>query len=385
MTTTFLHSSWRTTLLALSALLATALTLLAAAGAHGGPGAEPAGEVLVAGKPPLTQQMVGECRRFLEWTLDAPMTQDQAREFAAALVATWRGRDRDAIQQVLGLLETRERVAALPEAQRSFLREQLLATLLAEWRAQPGDDSSRWMLAVHDAAHVPIATGDPPLTRQMSDAYAEALVFAARQATGRPFQADKAFKDLVAARLVEGYGRLAPEAKKLLAACPLAWAALRLAWPELSESKRQDLAQRWMAVFGAFGEPDPATQAAERALSELEAVQRREPSVPLTPLEMRQAANRMEIVAEHLRHLGGASNAKTAGELERTARTWRAAAVDAESRSRGAASSYEQAMALQRRQHDAYVALSNAALTHHVGTMNMISIMSGGPYRYTLR
>jgi len=371
---------------ALHVALVLSLTLLLAAEARGEPDQGPAsGTILVAGEPPLTREVVDGCRHFIEWTLDSAMTEAQAREFEQALVSTWRGGDRDAVQQALDLLAIREQVQSLPEAQRTFIREQMLPDMLADWRAHPEDESSRWMLSVYDASHVAIAAGDPPLTRQMSDAYAEALVFAARQATGRPFEADAAFKDAVAQRLAATYASLAPESRRLLVSCPLVWAALRFAWPEVSAPEREQLKQRWIAVFGVFAEPDVATQAAERALTELEALQRRDPSIQLTPLEMRQAANRMEIVAEHLRHLGGTPNERTAGDLEQTARAWRTAAANAESSSGSSTSAYEDAMARMQSQHAAYVALSNAALTSHVGTMNMISIMSGGPYRYTVR
>ena len=51
----------------------------------------------------------------------------------------------------------------------------------------------------------------------------------------------------------------------------------------------------------------------------------------------------------------------------------------------GSDQAYRQAMARLVQQHNAYVSLSNAALTSHVGTMNMIAIMGGSPYRYSVR
>ncbi len=342
--------------------------------------------LLVPGDPPLTEAMLSREARFLEWVLEAPLTAAQQDELRAHVVDAWRRGDRPSMEASIGFLAIAGKVFALPEAQRDLVRAQALPSLLEQWRAEADENpGSRWLLGIHEAAHHPLVAGTPPLTRQVSDAYAESLVFAAREITGRPFEADGAFKDAVAERLVGLYPQMGAQGRQALVRAPLLWAALRTAWPTLSESERQGLRRQWAASFGIAPPGEGVPRQVAGALEALARLAREPRTAPLTPDERRQVAGRMEIVAEYLRGRGTPQEAELAARYDEAARGFRAsaaAAADDGARSRDA---YEEAMEVQRRQHQEYVALMNASLTSHVGRMNMIAIMGGSPYRYSVR
>jgi tetratricopeptide (TPR) repeat protein len=221
--------------------------------------------VLAPGDPALTEGMVDRLTAFLEWMLQAPVTAQQGTELRDNLVESWKKGDRaeiDAMNEILGL-ETQ--VAQHPPAERDLLREQLQPALLVELRKQPDDAGGRWALGVYEAAHVPIAAGHPPLTRQVSDAYAEVLAFVISQVLGNEVPASTEFKDQFAQSLVADYPNYDAAAQANLAKMPMYWAAIRLAWPALPADQQDAYREQWTPGVTALLGAKPAVQPEEGA------------------------------------------------------------------------------------------------------------------------
>ncbi len=210
------------------------------------------GEVLAPGTPPLTREMTTRAGAFYGWLLDVELTQEQLQAIQDDLVDSWRAKNAGDIDATLQVLKLQADLAKLPEGEAALVRETLQADVLADLRKTPNEPGARWVLGVYDSAHRPIAAGDPPLTRQASDANAELVLFMASVALDGTSlvldrAADRAFKDGWAASLGAEYdsGAIEPEQQQQMARMPLYWAALRVAWPQLPAETQATYRALW--------------------------------------------------------------------------------------------------------------------------------------------
>ena len=117
--------------------------------------------------------------------------------------------------------------------ERDMIRTQVQPQLIKEFRRDK-DPIAKWALAVSEKAQKPLVPGKPPLTRQVTDAYAELVAFLIDQSVpGAPFEVDGPFRDSVAKQLTSEWRRLkAPDRAELLKV-PALWAAVRSTWPSV--------------------------------------------------------------------------------------------------------------------------------------------------------
>jgi hypothetical protein len=203
------------------------------------------GEVLVPGEPPLSQQIADDQADVVEWLVDVPLTPAQRAWVRDQLVAEWQRNDRSEMEKTLGIARMRAQLADLPPDKRDYAREQMLPEAVAQWRAKPNDPQARALLAIYESARQPIASGDPPLTRRVTDATLDALYFMASQVEGRTVEPTPAQKDAFAKAVAAQYAALPDEQKRAMAQAPLLWAGLRAAWPEAPEAQRQEMKARF--------------------------------------------------------------------------------------------------------------------------------------------
>ena len=245
---------------------ALALTAIIGTAAAQTPGGVDPAAVLAPGDPALTEGMVNRLTDFFEWVLQAPVTVQQGTELRGMLVESWTKGDRAEIDGMNEILGIEAQVVEHPPAERDLLREQIQPALLVALRNQPDDVGSRWVLGVYEAAHVPIAAGNPPLTRQVSDAYAELLAFEIGQVLGNEVPASTEFKDQFAASLITDYPNYEAAAQANLAKMPMYWAATRLAWPALPVEEQEAYRKQWApgvtALLGTQTAPQPAAEVA---------------------------------------------------------------------------------------------------------------------------
>ncbi|NSW56228.1 MAG: hypothetical protein HPY44_09450 [Armatimonadetes bacterium] len=215
--------------------------------------------VLAEGEPPLTDVMVSHFGNFLEWTLDATLTQQQRLEVRQSLLAAWQDKDAETITSTGDIVSLMEQLPTLSEADRKLLRESLSHELLSGARAAPQDPGNQWLLGIYDAAHVPLAQGNPPLTRQVTDALVEMVVFMVAEATGTEgLAATPEMRDEFAADLAAQWPALAPEEQAEASKLPIQWAALRVVWPTLDEEQKTQLRASWAEQFKLSAPQEPA-------------------------------------------------------------------------------------------------------------------------------
>lgn len=219
-------------------------------------GAEPldsAAELPIAGNPPLTQDMVNRGTQFFEWLLDAQLTQEQRAEFRGSLVRSWKNHQQDDIASTLNVLKFQEGLKSKSPEERAVIREQLREKFLALMQQTPNAVLSRWVLNIYDSAHRPIAPGNPPLTPQVADAYAEFVSFMVTECLGKSvFNADRHFKDELARSLARQYSSYSPAQQAQFSHVPLLWELLRTKWEQTSEGERDQYRKQWRPTVEAL-------------------------------------------------------------------------------------------------------------------------------------
>lgn len=221
-----------------------ALVLLGSAGV-----ATAAEEILAPGNPPLTRQGLYRFTGFVEWLLEVPLTTDQKQLVEQSLRDAWAKGDQEEITGYVETLGVEAQVAAATPEQRRLIREQALPDVLQELRSKPDDEGARWALGVYEAGHQPIAAGQPPLTRQVTDAFVELYTFMLSEATGKRFDAPAEVRDDLAKYFAAGYPDLTPEAQAEFSRMPLIWAAFQYAWPLMTDADKGPYRAQFKEMF----------------------------------------------------------------------------------------------------------------------------------------
>jgi|GEM_PF-6961508 len=230
-------------------------------------------ELPIDGKPPLTRELVQQETRCLEWLLNLELTPEQRAEYKEGLVEAWKSRRQDKIDGYYNLVKVREQFEQKNPQEQDLLREGVLTELLERERQNSRDAFARWFVGVYDAAHRPIAAGNPPLTSHAADAYADMVAFIINDSLRRKaLTPNRQFKDLVARVLVAEYGRYPAEQQKAIAQMPFLWKELSYVWPRLSESQRDTFRQQWAPMVASLtsGVPGGAAAASNRNNSSLD-------------------------------------------------------------------------------------------------------------------
>jgi hypothetical protein len=112
-----------------------------------------ADRTLVAGGPPLTQEMVNQLNQFLEWALDISLTSAQREQVKTATMKAWSTRNKEEMDSTLLLLQVQAKLSQATAAERAGAREKTQPELLKALRADSNDETSRMLLSVYESAH----------------------------------------------------------------------------------------------------------------------------------------------------------------------------------------------------------------------------------------
>lgn len=201
--------------------------------------------VLAGGTPPLTQAKVDQVTDFLEWLIEVPFTDEQRQMVAQNMIDSWKKNELEGINGVEDVVKLRAQLSGMTSEQKELARRAAQPELIKQARKET-DPVAKMIVRVYDAAHQPIAPGDPPLTRQATDAMLETLFFMASQVQGGAEVTPTAkMKDQWAKALADSYDKADGAARKEMAEMPLRWAAMRMTWPALSDQDRAKTKAQW--------------------------------------------------------------------------------------------------------------------------------------------
>jgi hypothetical protein len=209
----------------------------------------------IAGRPPLTFDMVQKASAFFQWLLEVPLTPEQQQQFRNAVARSWISGRQDEIQSTLQVIQFSDQILSSKSVtEREVIRQTVQPKYLAQIRAQPDNELSRWVLGIYDTAHKPIVPGNPPLRAQVVDAYVAFLSFMMNQSLGNnwSFTGGGSFRDAVAQPIIASYPGLRADQQAAMAQIPLQWAQLNDAWPKTPLAQRQQLCAQWRPQMQQF-------------------------------------------------------------------------------------------------------------------------------------
>jgi hypothetical protein len=179
-------------------------------------------QVLMPGPPPLTEEMIGRFAEFFEWAFDVRLTNDQVDVLRKYSVDTWNKRKKDDIDAIVNVVALQVELSKADRKQLAVVRANYEPQVLDSMRKQPNEPMAVWALAVYESSHKVLAPGTPPLTRQTSDAFLEALFLMVGEVSGKRGDVpDEKLKNDWAAALTSKYAQMPAELKKQIAGMPL--------------------------------------------------------------------------------------------------------------------------------------------------------------------
>jgi hypothetical protein len=228
-----------------------------------------------------------------------------------------------------------------------------------------------------------LAPGDPPLTRDVSDASAEVSVFmlkvvATGTASAANMSLDGDLLDVWADALRGDYRSMSSDEQHMLAGMPLLRGALREAWPQASASERATLreafrpiAEGWLAGMSCDSFVSLADAGyVEKTQANVQRYTKCDVAFDDADLDLE------DDVVERTLSVGAAAPGPVAAAAP-------AAAASVASESPTAA--YQRASAGLAASHNMYTHMSNVLLENHVGNMNAILNMGNNDYHYVYK
>ncbi len=203
-------------------------------------------QALVRGNPPLTEEMVGRFAEYFEWAFEMRLTNDQVSVLRNYSVDIWKRHSPSEMEEISNVVRLQVELSKADRKQLAVIRANYEPQVLEALRKQPNEPMAVWALAVYDSSHKVLAQGDPPLTRQVSDAFVEALFFILGEVQGKRDEVPSAqMKNDWAASLTGSYSRMPDDLKKQIAGMPLFIAQMRLHWPTLAEPEKAKYRSAW--------------------------------------------------------------------------------------------------------------------------------------------
>ena len=281
---------------------------------------EEAHRPIAAGNPPLTESMVSHYTFYFGWVFEIPLTQAVKDKLRAMLLEDWK-KPKD-IKQNMDFLNWQFDMAKHSKEEREFLRSSMQPEIITAMRADRGNADAAWMVAAYDAEHPPIAAGNPPLTRQASDAWAELYCFVRDQSGGSHLDANQTVKDDFAHTLRENWAKYPPEQQKALSEMPQKLALVHLVWVKGTDADRQKILAQFQPIVNPSPPADPRVAAMLEAITRAQAFFTRDANT-VSEQELLRAAQDADLIALEQRREGGEQSIVSAAKWEERARIMR--------------------------------------------------------------
>jgi hypothetical protein len=251
---------------------------------------------IAPGNPPLTESMVAHYSAFTAWLLEIPLTQSLKDRLRARLLDDWKKPKE--IESTMQVLKWQLDMARYEdgEVQRLYERSMVQPEMIKRMRADQDNPDGPFLVGAYEAAHRPIAVGNPPLTRQASDAWTELYCFIRNQSGAPHMDATQPAKDDFARILTENWAKYSPGKQKGFSEMPQQWALVRYAWAKGKDADRQKILAAWQPVVYPGSPADPQQAAAWQAIARSEAFIKRDGNT-VSEQELLQAAKDADLVA----------------------------------------------------------------------------------------
>jgi hypothetical protein len=278
---------------------------------------------IAAGNPPLTESMVSHYSYFLAWMLEIPLSPAIKDSLRAGMLDDWKKPKEIATDMKTLNWQMEMARDENGEIQRLYERSVIQLDIVRQLRAQKSSPEAQLLLLAYDMWHPVIVAGNPPLTRQASDAWTELFCFIRNQSGAPHMDATPAVKDDFASTLRENWAKFPPEQQKAFSEMSQKWALMNFAWVRNKGDERKTIMAAWQPIVNPGASGDPQQVAASEAMARAYAFAKRDAKT-VSDQELLQAAKDVDLVALQYRRIGGAENLGKAAQWEDLARLMRA-------------------------------------------------------------
>jgi hypothetical protein len=278
---------------------------------------------IVAGNPPLTESMISHYTTFIAWLLEIPLTPTVKDTLRAGMLDDWKHPKEIAsdVKQLDWLLDMARYENG--QVERLFERSVVQPDMVRKMRMDKGNPEVQFLVTAYDIAHPIIIAGNPPLTREATDAWTELFCFIRNQSGAPHMDATQAVKDVIARGITESWAKNSPEQQKALSEMPRTWALVNFAWVRNKADERQRILAAWQPVVNPSPQSSPQQLAAIDAMARAYAFNKRD-AATVSDQELLQAAKDVDLIALQYRRDGGPENLGHAAQWEDLARLMRA-------------------------------------------------------------
>jgi hypothetical protein len=198
--------------------------------------------IVVAGEPPLTQQMMDQRFRFVQYLLRLRLTERQRREYQELFVKEWQRSDKAKKEGLVKSFAMWQPLPTWNDYTRNQLRALNLPLFLAGWSKKGADEDDRWLARLHESAHkvggpcnAVLVKGEPALTQGMVSSYGDYLEWAIDLSISGGLSASQ--RDVLKEYLVKDWQTMGRDERKGFQATLEKWAEATQASP----AKRKEL------------------------------------------------------------------------------------------------------------------------------------------------
>ena len=198
------------------------------------------GDVIPApgGAGGLTPAEADEVIAMMLWLLEIELPVDYVAHARDLLADLWAADDQTRTFVTDVCHPQYQQWRALHEALADSFREQAQPGLVAALRSG-GSEFAALLLDQYDRVNAAMAPGEPPLTREIADAFVDVLAFVEAVAQGvEPGPPDPRDRDGWVTQMARAWPGLQPEVRGWLATMPIGWAKLRYEWATLAPERR---------------------------------------------------------------------------------------------------------------------------------------------------
>ena len=194
-------------------------------------------DILVPGPLPLTRAMVTDYVAFFEWQLDVKVTADLYELIEADCTEGWQTGNREALNRFGIAMSIYYDVVKREVEQRDAMREERQAEFVKGLRVL--NPSAAGLIALYDTANLPIASGNPPLTRECANCYFDLLALAQSPPNSTKWEPlPDTIRAIYTQLLAAEYPSMAPGVQQWFAGLPKHFTALRVKWSTMSLAAR---------------------------------------------------------------------------------------------------------------------------------------------------
>lgn len=208
--------------------------------------------------PPFPENAAESFCSYVEWVLNAPLTEKQRQEAAAHLKRILVQKDAFEAEIIRDAVLAYDDLSNHTEAEklnfRNSVEDELFKILKSRFRTKP---LAKWLGELNEKTHQVVAEGPPVFSQQAAEAWEELIQFLWLESAGHSL--DTATFEEAQSHLAEDFQKLSEEQKRILADAPSAWAALRQSWKKKSDEEKQKLREVWKTALSPASPSDAGT------------------------------------------------------------------------------------------------------------------------------